>query len=138
MFETLTCCGSLRDSVTGRAEPVAAYLTVGSPKPNISKGRSQTKRDTLALQVGGWSYNRQICPGKNKTAKNSQLLKAGQMNRRHKRVLRNKKDNIYLGTWNVQIMLLPGKMQAAAEQILHTKLQAVAQQEILWIRSGPY
>jgi hypothetical protein len=38
--------------VTGRAEPVAAYLTVGSPKPNISKGRSQTKRDTLAFQVG--------------------------------------------------------------------------------------
>jgi hypothetical protein len=38
------------------------------------------------------------------TAKNAQLLKAGRMdNRRPKRVPRNKKENIYLGTWSKEL-----------------------------------
>jgi hypothetical protein len=50
------------------------------------------------LGVGHTASN--LVPEKIKTAKNAQLLKDGQMNnRRPKRVLRNKKDNIYLGTW---------------------------------------
>jgi hypothetical protein len=31
------------------------YL-VGSPKPDRSKEMSQTKNDTLVLQVGGWAW----------------------------------------------------------------------------------
>jgi hypothetical protein len=68
--------------------------------PDRSKGRSQTKRDTLDLQVGGWAQGQQPRPGKKpKTAKNAQLWKAGWNNRWPKRVTRNKKENIYLGTW---------------------------------------
>jgi hypothetical protein len=37
------------------AMPAVAYLLVGSPMPDRSRGRSQTKRDTLVLQVGGWA-----------------------------------------------------------------------------------
>jgi len=61
------------------------------------------------------------------TAKNAQLLKAGQMdNRQPKQVIRNKKENIYLGTWNVLTMLQPGKMEEVAEHILQTEMQIVA------------
>ena len=83
------------------------------------------KRDTLALQVGGWAQGQQPRPRKKpNTTKNAQLLKAGRMdNRRPKWVIRNKKENIYLGTWNVLTMLQPGKMQEVAEQILQTELQ---------------
>jgi hypothetical protein len=31
-----------------------SLLLVGSPMPNRSKVMSQTKRDALALQAGGW------------------------------------------------------------------------------------
>jgi hypothetical protein len=68
---------------------------------------------------------------KPQNAKNAQLWKAGRENdRRPKRVQRNKKENIYLGTWNVLTMLQPGKMQEIAEQIIQTELQIVTLQEI--------
>jgi hypothetical protein len=71
------------------------------------------------------------------TAKNAQLWKAGRKdNRRPKRVPRNKKENMYLGTWNVLAMLQPGKMQEVAEKILQTELQIVALQEIRWKGQG--
>jgi len=47
-------------------------------------------------------------PKKTQNAKNAQLWKAGWENNRPERVLRNKKENIYLGTWNVLTMLQPG------------------------------
>jgi len=34
--------------------PAAAYLLVGPPLPDRSKESTQTKRDTLVLQVGVW------------------------------------------------------------------------------------
>jgi hypothetical protein len=33
-----------------------ALLLVGPPMPDRSKGMTQTKRDTLVLQVGGWTW----------------------------------------------------------------------------------
>jgi hypothetical protein len=113
-------------------------LLAGSPKPYRSKGRSQTKRDTLALQVACWAKVQQPRPVKEPIPlKKTQLLKAGRMdNRRAKRVSRNKKENIHLGTWNVLTMLQPGKMQEVTEQILQTELQIVALQEIRWKVQG--
>jgi hypothetical protein len=39
-----------------RAKPVVAWLLAGSPKPDRSKVMTQTKSDTLVLQVGGWAW----------------------------------------------------------------------------------
>jgi hypothetical protein len=58
---------------------------------------------------------------------NAQLWKAGWMeNRQPKRVPRNKKENIFTGTWNILTMLQPGKMQEVSEQMLQTESQIVA------------
>jgi hypothetical protein len=35
--------------------PAVAKLLAGSPEPDRSRVRFQTKRDTLVLQVGGWA-----------------------------------------------------------------------------------
>ena len=53
-------------------------------------------------------------PQKNfNTAKDAQLLKDGRIvGRRPTRVLRNKRENIYIGTWNVLTMLYKWKPQA--------------------------
>ena len=77
-------------------------------------------------------------PRKNfNTARNAQLWKDGRIvSRRPTRVLRNKRENIYIGTWNVLTMLKPGRMQEVAEQILQTDLQVVALQEIRWEGQG--
>jgi hypothetical protein len=50
--------GGLSAPETLRAMPAVAYLLVEEPmldRSRRSKGRSQTKRDTLVLQVGGWA-----------------------------------------------------------------------------------
>jgi len=39
-------------------------IPAGAPKPDRSKCRSQIKRDTLALQVGGWAQGQHPQPGK--------------------------------------------------------------------------
>jgi len=39
-------------------------LLVGPPMPDRSRVMTQTKRDTLVLQVGGWAQGRQPCPVK--------------------------------------------------------------------------
>jgi len=77
-------------------------------------------------------------PRKNSnTAKNAQLWKDGWIvSRRPTRVLRNKTENIYIGTWNVLTMLKPGRIKEVAEQILQTDLQVVALQEIRWKGQG--
>jgi len=43
---------------------VVVWLLAGTPKPDRSKGRSQTKGDTLALQVVGWAQGQHPRPGK--------------------------------------------------------------------------
>jgi hypothetical protein len=52
---TLSCWWSLSVPETLRAMPAVAWLLFGAPVPDRSRGRSQTKRDTLVLQVGGWT-----------------------------------------------------------------------------------
>ena len=46
--------GGLRGAVIQRAMPAVAQLLVEPPLPNRSKKSTQTKRDTLVLQAGGW------------------------------------------------------------------------------------
>jgi hypothetical protein len=52
---TLSWWWDLSASETLRAMPAVAYLLVGSRMPDRSRGRSQTKRDTLVHQVGDWA-----------------------------------------------------------------------------------
>jgi hypothetical protein len=63
--QVTTVCFYIGVRIPSLAMPAVAQLLVGSPKPDRSKGRSQTKRDTLALQVGGWAQGQQARPGKN-------------------------------------------------------------------------
>jgi exonuclease III len=43
-----------------------------------------------------------------------------------------KEELLYIGTWNVNIMLKVGKMQEIADQIVNPQIQLVALQEIRW------
>jgi hypothetical protein len=52
---TLSWWWGLSAPKTLRAMPAVASLLVESPRPDRSRGRSQMKRDTLVLQVGGWT-----------------------------------------------------------------------------------
>jgi hypothetical protein len=44
--------------------PAVALLPEGSPKPDRSRVMTQTKRDTLVLQVGSWARGRLLLPVK--------------------------------------------------------------------------
>jgi hypothetical protein len=47
-----------------KAMPAAAQLLAGPPIPDRFRGRCQTKRDTLVLQVGGWAWDWRPHPAK--------------------------------------------------------------------------
>jgi hypothetical protein len=70
----------LRDSVTWRA------------MPERSKGRVQTKRDTLVVQVGGWAWGLQPHPVKRIVVQkpNNQPRISGTYGKRTKQRIRNK------------------------------------------------
>ena len=51
-------------------------------------------------------------------------------------VLRNKTDNLYIGTWNVVTLLKPGKLQELAEEIAKTQIEILALQEVRWPGKG--
>jgi hypothetical protein len=56
VVSTLSWWWGLCDSVTRRAMPAVVELPAGPPMPVRSRGRVQTKRDTLVLQYGGWAW----------------------------------------------------------------------------------
>jgi hypothetical protein len=64
--------GGLRAPETLRAMPAVALLLVESLMPDRSRGRSLTKRNILALQVGGWAQGQLLSPGKKLYAKKFQ------------------------------------------------------------------
>jgi len=45
-----------------RAMPAVAKLLIGPPTPDMSKVMTQTKSDTLVLQVGGWTWGSEPHP----------------------------------------------------------------------------
>jgi hypothetical protein len=53
---TLTQWWGLRGQMILRAVLVVVWLLLGPPMPDRSKVMTQTKRDTLVLQVGGWVW----------------------------------------------------------------------------------
>jgi hypothetical protein len=56
VMPTLSQWWGLSASETLRDIPTVAYLLVEPPRPDMSRSSSQTKRDTLVLQVGGWAW----------------------------------------------------------------------------------
>ena len=99
---------------------------------NPSKGANRTQ--TPVLLVRGCVWGQPPLHIKITFAKNAQQRNAGQIfwRWRLRRVKRNKRDKLVLGTWNMLTILKPGKMQEIAEKIQNTTLQIVALQEIRW------
>jgi len=48
-----------------KAMPAVAKLLIGPSTPDKSKVMTQTKRDTLVLQVAGWAWGSEPHPIKN-------------------------------------------------------------------------
>ena len=55
---------------------------------------------------------------------------------RPRHVLRNKTDNLYIGTWNVMTLLKPGKLQGLVEEIAKTQTEILALQKVRWPGKG--
>jgi hypothetical protein len=69
---TLMLWEGLSGQIIPRAMPAVALLLVGPPLPDRSKVMTQTKRDTLVLQVGSYAKGQFPIHVKNVFAKKSQ------------------------------------------------------------------
>jgi len=67
-----------------------------------------------------------------KGRKNSGFIKGC----RPRHVLRNKTDNLHIGTWNVVTLLKPGKVQELVEEIAKSQIEILALQEVRWPGKG--
>jgi hypothetical protein len=70
------------------------------------------------------------CLWKNASAKKAQVRKDRTDCNRRPRHAKRTKDIIGIGTWNVQTLLKPGKMQEIADQIKNSQIKILALQEI--------
>jgi hypothetical protein len=51
-------------------------------------------------------------------------------------VSRSRKRDIFLGTWNVRSLYIPGSLTAAARELTRYKLNLVGVQEVRWDKGG--
>jgi len=73
-------------------------------------------------------------PRKNHIAKKSQRKENSGLIKgcRPRHVLRNKTDNLYIGTWSDMTLLKHGKLQELAEEIAKTQIEILALEEVRW------
>ena len=134
-------CG-LCAPVTPRAMSAGAFrLLLGSPMPNRSKGRSQTKSNSLVLQVG---LTTQPCKTRYVTETNAavetyadgppvysshppgRMTTADEILPEVRSAMHNllgPKNKIRLGTWNVQTMYATSKMAQRGNDTIESKLK---------------
>ena len=94
---TLMWWWSLCGQMILRAVLVVAWLLVEPPMPDRSKVMTQTKRDTLVLQVGGWVWGWQPHPIKNIFVE--KLLKSETGWKQHR--WRSMSKDLQVGTWKI-------------------------------------
>jgi hypothetical protein len=105
--------------------------------PDRSRVMTQTKRDTLVLQVGGWAQGRQPCPRKKTNIAKNSVTETGLSSFKRPR-LRSKETNpvMCFGTWNVHTILQAGNMNTTADEAERYRMDVVALQEIRWKGKG--
>jgi len=115
----------------------------GMRVPNMLIGTDQLRETTLtenprSSKVAGLSAGPATWPQKNHIAKKSQWKENSGLIEgcRPRHVLRNKTDNLYIGTWNVMTLLKPGKLQELVEEIAKTQTEILALQKVRWPGKG--
>jgi len=104
-----------------------------------SKGRGQTKRGSLVLQVWGLSVGLTLQPWKKLVTKTNGvkigLMEGRRLGETRKRNLW-RRNEFYLGTWNVLSFYRAGVLRILLDQIDKYKPGIIAIQEIRWTGQG--
>jgi hypothetical protein len=81
--------------------------------PDRSRAMTQTKRDTLVLQVGVWAWGLQQHTVKTICSKTQQSASEIE-----KQIWRKEafKSDLIMANWNVRTILMPGKMQEISNE----------------------
>jgi hypothetical protein len=90
---------------------------------------TQTKRDTLVLQVGEWAWGNDLTLEKTYVQKTSEMPRMESINRRRSDC---KEKELIFGTWNVRTLFRIAALISLVSQIKEYRLAITALQQTRW------
>ena len=118
-------------------------LLVGPLMPDRSRVMTQTKRDTLALEVGGWAWGQQPHPIKKNIVMKPQGNEARRISQQWHEAIHESlwlktqnKSELNIGTWNVHSLYTARALKMLINWLSVYIMDIVALHEIWWTGSG--
>jgi hypothetical protein len=116
------------------------HLKVGHPTIDRSRVITQTERDTLVLQIGGWAWGwwshllKMLLSCNLKHIKLDNYLDKHKESEKVNKLLQSK--NLFVNTWKILPLHRAGILKLLLEQLNKFKAGILALQEIRWTGEG--